>query len=602
MKFSDDFIEKLRESNDILDLIGRHTVLKSSGRSHMGLCPFPDHQEKSPSFSVSQDKQLYHCFGCGKSGNIYSFLRDYYGYSFPESIEFLAKIAGIPMPERTQEEVKSTDRKKVYTSILNFTMEHFNKNLKELGENHQVFKYLQSREMSDSKIIENIKIGWAKDSWDDLVRALQSEGLSLEAASEQGLVKKKKSGQGYFDGFRARVMFPVFSFSGEVVGFGGRVLGDEKPKYINSPESSVFKKGKIFYGQNWASPYIRQEDEVVLVEGYTDWISLFKKGIKNVLATMGTSLTESHGRKISNWCSKALCLFDGDEAGAKASERALINLLPAGLLVRGVFLPKGEDPDSFIKLNGLEKTKKILKNSEDLFLQLLDAKLRGFSGKPHEKVETLKWVGFILSHLSKESSLMSLYIQEVDSRLNLGAGTIKQEILKALKDSSVGPSESQKPTPKKPVKPYNDDNSKKVVRIGYKKNHPEYILFSLAIANKPLLEEALKEEISFTDPGTDFLWSLSADKYRQNRQKSVNIEAYLASFCANPEALTLTLEKPYSQLNEEQIKDIFHECLAKVKRNNMKSESQKMRKKMGPSSDEEDLKRFMELQRKKRDL
>jgi len=266
MRYSEDLIEKLRDSNDIVEIIGRHTVLKSSGRSHMGLCPFPSHKENSPSFSVSQDKQLYHCFGCGKSGNLYSFLRDYYGYSFIDSIEYLAKRAGIPLPKVSSEERGKEDNKKELKSILSVALDQFTNNLKTLSPEHEVTKYLKNRGFDESSV-KHLKIGWAKDSWEQLTSELQKRGLSLEKAVELGLVKKRKQGSGYYDGFRARVMFPVFSFSNEVIGFGGRVLGDEKPKYINSPESDVFKKGRIFYGQNWASPYIRQENEVIVVEG-----------------------------------------------------------------------------------------------------------------------------------------------------------------------------------------------------------------------------------------------------------------------------------------------------------------------------------------------
>jgi DNA primase len=563
----------------------------------MGLCPFPDHKENSPSFSVSQDKQLYHCFGCGKSGNLYSFLRDYYGYSFTESVEYLAKRAGIPLPKVSQEERGKEDNRKELKAILSVALEQFVRNLKTLPENHEVLNYLKTRGFDESSV-KHLKIGWAKDSWDEITNELRKRGLSLEKAAELGLVKKKRQGSGYYDGFRARVMFPVFSFSNEVVGFGGRVLGDEKPKYINSPESDVFKKGRIFYGQNWSSPYIRQENEVIVVEGYTDWISLFVSGVKNVLATMGTALTEEHGKRIKTWCSKVLCLFDGDDAGKNASERALKHLFKSGLMVRGVFLDQGEDPDSFVKKRSLEEVKETLSKAQDLFLQLLDQRLNDFQARPDQKIEALNWSTEILSQIPQGSPLLPLYVQELESRLILDKKVILEEILKAQRgqNSQFAKPSNSSTGGQKPPEP------RKQVRINYKKNNPEYILFSLALSDSKLFNEAIAAKLVFSDPGTQFLWVLAKDKYGQAGQSFGRVESYLASFLSNPEALTLTMEKPYSHLDKEQKNEIFHECLHRVKNQKVSFESKKMSQNMGPTTDEKDLERFMELQRKKRNL
>ena len=599
MRYPEDFVEKVREANDITEIIGRHTVLKSSGRSHMGLCPFPDHSEKSPSFSVSQDKQLYHCFGCGKSGNLYSFLRDYYGYSFMESVEYLAKRASIPLPAISQADQGRENNKKELKAILSVALDQFTSNLRNLSPDSEVIQYLKRRGFDESAI-KNLKIGWAKDSWDQLTLELQKRGLSAEKAIELGLIKKRKQGSGFYDGFRARVMFPVFSFSNEVIGFGGRVLGDEKPKYINSPESDIFKKGRIFYGQNWSSPYIRQENEVIVVEGYTDWISLFVSGVKNVLATMGTALTEEHGKRIKTWCGKVLCLFDGDEAGKQASERALTHLFKSGLMVRGVFLDQGEDPDSFVKSRSLEEVKATLSKAPDLFLQLLDQRLSDFEARPDQKVEALNWSAKILSQIPQGSPLLPLYAQELEARLFIDQKVIKEEILKLQKGQPTQfrpqkiastPSNPQPEEPRKQV----------VIRFG-NKNNPEYILFSLAISDQKLFNQAKNENLCFSDPGMQFLWGLAKDKYGQEGQNFDKVESYLASYCSNPRALTLTMEKPYSHLDKEQKNEIFHECLHRVKNQKVRNESKKMSQNMGPTTDEKDLERFMELQRKKRNL
>lgn len=601
MQFSEDYIEKVREANDVVEVIGRHTVFKQGGRSLMGLCPFPDHSEKSPSFSVSQDKQLYHCFGCGKSGNIYSFLRDYYGYSFVESIEYLAKKAGIPLPTGSvnpKERSQTSDKKK----LLSLALEFYRTRLSKLSHDHEAIKYLKNRGMGESETILTLNLGWAPDSWSELTDFLNSKAVSLPLAADLGLLKRKKEGSGFYDLFRGRVMFPVFSFSGEVLGFGGRVLGDEKPKYLNSPESNFFKKSKILYGQNWASPFIRQHDEALIVEGYTDWISMYLAGFKNALGTMGTALTEDHAKQIKRWCSKVVCIFDGDEAGRRASERALTNLFSGGVMARGVFLPDGSDPDSFIKNNGAEAFAEMVKSSGDLFIQLLDQKLKDYSGKTHEKIEVLNWAVKTLVHLEPTSPLFAIYLPEMDSRLRMGLPAIKQELRKAYngvksgyKSSAPAPSEelSYKPSEPRVVKK---------VRLNAKKNDLELILFNLIMESPQMREELISKDFSFPDPGTQELWGVMKDKHRQGASKSVNLEAQLVGYCSNPEALTLTLEKPYNHLSNEQKYDLFTNCFKAVEKKQLSAQAKLISKTMGQDAADDDLEKFMELQRKKRKI
>jgi DNA primase len=399
-------------------------------------------------------------------------------------------------------------------------------------------------------------------------------------------------------------MFPVFSFSGEVLGFGGRVLGDEKPKYLNSPESNFFKKSKILYGQNWASPFIRQHDEALIVEGYTDWISMYLAGFKNALGTMGTALTEDHSKQIKRWCSKVVCIFDGDEAGRRASERALTNLLSGGVMARGVFLPEGADPDSFIKKNGAEAFLKMVKSSEDLFVQLLDQKLKDYSGKTHEKIEVLSWAVGVLINLEPSSPLFAIYLPEMDSRLRLGLSAIKQELRKAY---AAGKGNYKKPsTLSEPIEsPSYKVSSPPVVpkiRLNLKKNDPELILFNLIMENAQMREELISKEFSFLEPGTQELWGLMKDKHRQEASKSVNLEAHMVSYCSNPEALTLTLEKPYNHLSNEQKYDLFTNCFKSVEKKQLSAQAKLLSENIGQNAADDDLEKFMELQRKKRKI
>lgn len=599
MHFSEDFIEKIREANDIVEIIGRHTVFKQGGRSLMGLCPFPDHAEKSPSFSLSPDKQLYHCFGCGKSGNIYSFLRDYYGYSFIESVEYLAKRAGIPMPENKEGGVanqKSKSEKQEQKKILSLSLEFFRTNLVQIASDHKAKKYLDSRGFGAPETIETLNLGWAKEEWSALTDFLRSKEVALALAESLGLIKSKKDGSGFYDMFRGRVIFPVFSFSGEILGFGGRVLGDDKPKYLNSPESPFFKKSKILYGQNWASSHIRQHDEALLVEGYTDWAALYLAGFQNVLGTMGTALTQDHAKRLKRWCSKVVCIFDGDEAGLRASERALLNLFAEGVLARGIFLPRGEDPDSFLKSEGVDQVKDIIQNAGDLFILLLDQKLQNYSGQVYEKMEVLSWAADSLSHLDVKSPLFAVYIPEIESRLDLPAKTIKSEIQKRYQSEKRGEA-----SPPSQVKAESVAEPEKVT-IHYKKSDPELLVFALSLESLRMREELIRRDFVFSDSGAQILWKRLRERCGQRDHDSGSVEARLASFLSNPGILTLTLERPYCNLNEDQKFEIFESCLKSIEKKKLSAQAKLISKKIGQNAADEDLERFMELQRKKRNL
>ena len=277
MSFSQDFIDKVLEANDLVDYISQDTQLKSSGGGGgsqlMGICPFPDHIENTPSFSVSSSKQVYHCLGCQKSGNIITYLREMRGLSFPEAIEQLANKAGIPIPkdEMPRREVdKEVSRKKEMVALNEMARVAFHKNLMELPKSHAVWQYLQRREFSE-EIIAEFELGYAPDDWEQLSKKIMGRSKSLELASQVGLVRKRNKGTGFYDLFRNRLMFPIVSHKDECVGFGGRVLSKEdQPKYLNSPDSDVFHKGRLFYGLDKAAKYIRSADKVVIVEGYTD--------------------------------------------------------------------------------------------------------------------------------------------------------------------------------------------------------------------------------------------------------------------------------------------------------------------------------------------
>ncbi|MEM7646911.1 MAG: DNA primase, partial [Pseudomonadota bacterium] len=290
MRFDEHFIQKVIEANNVVGIIAQYTELKGRGDQHMGLCPFPDHNEKSPSFSVSESKQLYHCFGCKKAGNVITFLKTYNGFSFVESIEYLANRARIDLPK--EPEKNGVPRRRVSQDSKNqmfrankFAAVFYHQKLKSLPKTHKLQSYLKKRNLA-AEIIDDFRIGYAPEPWDELLKFLTSKGVPIAISQKLGLTRANKKG-GHFDLFRDRLMFPIFAIDSEVIGFGGRIIDQGQPKYINSVESDVFKKGQSFYGLEKSAKFIRTEDRVFVVEGYMDLLALYSRGIKNVVATLG---------------------------------------------------------------------------------------------------------------------------------------------------------------------------------------------------------------------------------------------------------------------------------------------------------------------------
>lgn len=356
MKFSREFIDKVRDANSIVDVVSRQVALKKSGGQYLGLCPFPDHKEKTPSFSVSESKQLYYCFGCKKAGNIFNFVEAIMGMNFPEAVEWLARQARIPIPEGTHADNqfrKSEDHeKRTLLAINDFATKYFSDELARSHSSDEIKDYLKARGIS-ANTVKSFRLGYSLNHWDKLSSLMASHQIPLPKAESLGLIRHRKEGQeGYYDIFRHRLMFPILGLDGSCLGFGGRIIGEGEPKYLNSPESAVFHKGKIFYGLYESAKYIRAQDQVIVVEGYMDMLALFQAGIRNVVAPLGTALTSDQARLLKRFTRNVVMLFDGDSAGQMAAERSLPILLKEGLLPVGVTLPSDMDPDDFVQKYG----------------------------------------------------------------------------------------------------------------------------------------------------------------------------------------------------------------------------------------------------------
>ena len=369
MAFPENFINELTERNDIVEVVSSYVRLsKKSGSNLFGLCPF--HSEKTPSFSVSPDKQIYHCFGCGKGGGVINFVMEIENLSFPEAVEFLAKRAGMPLPEETNDR---ESRRRARMLELNKAAARFFYEQLSTVAGQAACDYMRKRQLRPATA-RNFGIGFAPDSWNSLTEAMKAKGFTEKELAEAGLVRHGKNG-GVYDTFRNRLMFPVIDVRGNVIGFSGRILGDGEPKYMNSPETLVFNKSRNLFALNLAKK--SKCGYIILSEGNIDVASLHQAGFDSAVASLGTSLTPEQARLISRYTDQVVIAYDNDGAGIKAAQRAIGILEKLDLKVKVLRLEGAKDPDEFIKLKGPEAFRKLLEGSEDQ----IDYRLRAVTEK-----------------------------------------------------------------------------------------------------------------------------------------------------------------------------------------------------------------------------
>lgn len=361
MFYPEDLIEEIRQKNEIVDVISSYVKLQKKGSNHMGLCPF--HNEKSPSFSVSAGKQMYHCFGCGVGGNVFTFIMEYENYTFVESLKLLAERVGISLPEAeySEEAKKQADIKSRILEINKQAAKYFYYQLKsERGEG--ALSYLKNRELSDETIIQ-FGLGYSNKFSDDLYQYLKNLGYDDGVLKQSGLVSIEEKGT--YDKFWNRVMFPIMDVNNRVIGFGGRVMGDGSPKYLNSPETKVFDKSRNLYGLNFAR--VSRKRNILICEGYMDVISLQQSGFHNAVASLGTAFTGLQANLLKRYTEEVLLTYDSDEAGVKAALRAIPILKEVGLTVKVINMRPYKDPDEFIKALGAEEFQKRIDQAQNSF-------------------------------------------------------------------------------------------------------------------------------------------------------------------------------------------------------------------------------------------
>jgi DNA primase len=419
----EEFIEEVKAGNEITSVIGEYVSLRKRGSSFLGLCPF--HQEKTPSFNVNPEKQFFYCFGCGTGGDVINFIMRMENLTFPEALNWLAERAGISLPvKETPAEQRAQKEREWLFRLHKLAALYYRKILTETPAGNKARAYLEERGITPAAA-EEFLLGYAPDSWTGLVDLFQKKNLSLQAAEKSGLILRGE--KGYYDRFRDRLLFPISNPQGRVAAFGGRLLGEGVPKYLNSPETPLFSKGRYLYGLFQAKEAIRREGRAVVVEGYMDLLQAHQAGFKNVVAALGTALTRDQARALRRYTEYAVIAFDADLAGQAAAMRGLDILKENGLQVQVVTLPPGEDPDSLLRKEGPGAFRQLLEASKDLFTFKLDYFLeKAKPGTPEKKAQVVK---AILPLLAEEENMVvrEEYIRRVAVRLEVSEEAVYTE-------------------------------------------------------------------------------------------------------------------------------------------------------------------------------
>jgi len=425
VSFDDSKIEEIKSRIDIVELASEYLTLKKAGRNYTGLCPF--HQEKTPSFTVNREKQMFYCFGCGEGGNAITLLMKIANMTFPEAIKSLAEKTGVILPLRSvNKDGSQKDSLREEITGLNLkAAQQFSRNLNS-SVGKVVREYLQSRGISE-EAIKQFRLGFAPDTWRSLADYIEGSGSSLKLAEQAGLIVSGKEGS-FYDRFRGRLIFPIENIFGEIVAFGGRVMEKGEPKYLNSPESPVYIKGKNLYGLNKAKEEIRKQGFALIVEGYLDLISLWNAGIRNVVATLGTALTREHLELLRRYTLNVVALFDPDEAGKRALDRSLELFLSMNMHAKALILPDGCDPDDYVKKYGKEKLDRLIELApaiSDYYIENVLGNGKTFEENRDVLKTATEFIGKISDEIEK-----NLFIKRVAEKLGISQELLKKEIHK----------------------------------------------------------------------------------------------------------------------------------------------------------------------------
>jgi len=422
-------LEQIRQNNDVVEVIGSYFPLKRAGANFRALCPF--HKEKTPSFNVNPAKQIWHCFGCGEGGNVFTFVMKYENLDFIAAVRRLAERAGIKLEYEERDGEPGRDQKEQLLALHEVAANFFHHNLMKEPSAAVAREYLTKRKIT-SETAKKWRLGYSPEAWDGLLQHAGAKKFPPESLAAAGLALERERGEGYYDRFRGRLMFPICDEQGRAVGFSGRILTDAKdqPKYVNSPETPIFQKGRILFALDKAKRAILGEKYAIVCEGQVDTISCHEAGIENVVAPQGTALTEQHARILKRYAEEVVLMFDADAAGQNAIVRSAEPLWDAGVVSRVAVLPPTHDPDSFVKAFGAEKLKELVTKAPSFFLYLLDRLSqqhdpRTERGKLQIARQMAEWLARIPTPI-----LLATYAQQTAKRLDISEDVLRKEITK----------------------------------------------------------------------------------------------------------------------------------------------------------------------------
>lgn len=439
----DEKVTEVRNRADIVEIISESVRLKRTGKNYLGLCPF--HTEKTPSFTVSPDKQIFHCFGCGEGGNAFSFLMKHGGISFPEAVHRVARRYGIDIPSHdlTPAQKKRISQRKRLLTANQKASEFYRNRLMKTAGGRKALDYLQDRGISE-KISAMFGLGYAPDGWRVLSDHLNGTGFSPEVCKVAGLIVQNREKNGFYDRFRDRIIFPIFDLSEQVVAFGGRIMGAGEPKYLNSPESPVYNKRRILYGLNRSRQACRRTGVIHIVEGYFDLLTLYQHGIENSAATLGTALTEEHIRLIKGHAERTVLVFDADASGIKAALRCCRPFLKASVDARVLVLPDGHDPDSFVRQHGAEAFRQASQKAPGIIGFVIDSSVNRYGLSTEGKIRIIAEMQPVLTDID-DPVARSLYIRELADRIGVDERAIQAKIREAAGKKRSGLHLSDRP-------------------------------------------------------------------------------------------------------------------------------------------------------------
>lgn len=579
-RIPENIIDEILNRVDIAEIIAACIPLKRAGRNFKALCPF--HHEKTPSFMVSPERQIYHCFGCGKGGNAINFLMQYEHLEFPEAVQFLAKKVGVDLPEKQKQDYRTTN---LITQLykINELATLFYEDILHSAAGHPVKAYLLKRGLNE-QVLKLFKLGYAPQRWDALINYLRAKNISLSLLEKAGLISSKQGG-GYHDSFHSRIIFPIFDIKSRTVGFGARIVpikdAEDKsaPKYINSPETPLYIKRRNLYGLNFAKEAIRKYDYLVIVEGYLDFITPYQAGFNNIIASLGTALTYEQVRLIKRYTNNVVMVYDADSAGEMATLRTLDIFIEEGMNVKVASLPEGFDPDSFVRKNGINDFRDKVNSALTLFdykLRILKSRydIKNIEGKAMISSEMLPTINRF-----KNAILKSEYIKALSQELEVAEDFLWQELKKI-----------------KPERPYLELDSAELKK-SLSVNPTEKLLIKLMLEETAFINQVRKslEPADFQDERTAKIVSIMFDLLEQ--KKDIAPRNLINYFNDDASSQIICESALLPKICEEEKEKVITDCIMRLKKERLRAKREQLHEEIKSaqhSGDEERLKRLVQ--------